>query len=177
MLQIPVTAIITVVIGLSVLLAAVKIERTSQGSPPLAKRTGSVATLGERLLGQYAGGALSVESMLTTMQLEFGDSGPERLLKIVDAALFIRHDLKLDRLYCLRGLILRHMGQENEAAGAFRLALKNNPESMDARMSLVIHYMKGKMFGSARVEIEKVLKANDAKYVHKTIGSDISDAA
>lgn len=177
MLQIPASAIITAIIGLTVLIAATQIERTAQSNLSSPKYTEPLLTLGQTLLDQYLVTGLSVGTMITKMEMEFGNSGSDRLLKVVDTTIFVRHDLKQDRLYTLRGLILRHMERENEAAESFKLALKSNPDSMDARMSLVIHYMKEKRFGSARTEIEKVLIANEIKHESKTGDPDISHVA
>lgn len=157
--QVPVSALITICIGLTVLAVAVSDSEFWTGEThPTSKYEQMYTTESERLVSRYVQGKeVSYDMLVDEIESYFGDSASDSLLKTVDRALENAPPKKLARLYNLRGLILRDIGLEDQAVDSFRKSLMINPDNMEARMGLVIHYMNTNMFGLAQSEIEKAI--------------------
>ncbi len=157
--QVPVSALITICVGLTVLAVAVSDSELWRGE---MDQTGdhqqTYTTQSERLVSRYIQESeVSYDMLVDEIESYFGESASESLLKTVDRAIDMAPPQKLGRLYNLRGLILRDIGFEEEAVDSFRKSLMINPDNMEARTGLAIHYMKANMFGLARLEIGKAI--------------------
>ncbi|VAX20670.1 hypothetical protein MNBD_NITROSPINAE02-1534 [hydrothermal vent metagenome] len=159
--QVPVSALITICVGLTVLAVAVSDSELWRGGMDHKGASEQIYTTeSERLVSRYIQEKeVSYDMLVDEIESYFGDSASESLLKTVDRAIEMAPPPKLARLYNLRGLILRDIGLEDEAVDSFRKSLMINPDNMEARMGLVIHYMKTNMFGLARSEIGKAINS------------------
>ncbi len=120
--------------------------------------------LGERLVARYVNSErCPISGLLGDVDRYFGKGSTGKLLIAVGKAIDKAPPGKLDKHYVLRGFALRELKREEEAAAAFRKALAYNQDNIEARRGLAYCYMKGKMFGLAKIEIEKALKGMAVK--------------
>lgn len=162
-IEVPITVFATLAIGLAILIIAVISEwKVSQGKQTCEPAEQDVQSPETHLIELYLTGHRELfQKTYSALKKSSADKSNEKLLSAICVAIPV-YPNSLDKLYCLRGIVLRDMELEMEAGFAFRQAIRANQENVEARMMMVIHYMKKKMFGSASREIEKTLRADNA---------------
>lgn len=155
--QVPVSALISICIGLTVLAMAVADTQLWSGHPIEKNlRNPSYTTQCERLMTRYINDKnSSYEDLINKVERFFGNESKQMLLAAFDTIFNNTNPNKLDRLFYLKGLILKDLKREEEATEALRKALILNPDNAEARMELLIHHLKGEMFGLGQMEKEE----------------------
>lgn len=162
----PVTAIVTIFIGAGVLAVAFADGGFWGGealAPAASSRQAPFRSQGEILVGRYLkDSGCHFGELLEEMRGYFGARAEEVILK--ETAHLLSSGRATDRVYSLRGLAFRAMGDTRMAGRAFRRALRLNPGNEAART----------FFSSS--EVEEIVKEMGRERMRKVFDLDEEEA-